>query len=143
MGFKYSDTQEIKSEVLSAVRERFRPEFINRIDEQVVFNPLSEEDVRKIAKVVLRELSDNMQKEHKVIIEISDEAERFVAQEGYDPVYGARPLRRAVERLIAEPLSRIILQGELPAQACVQVLLTPDGIQIAIKQEGGDVNATQ
>jgi len=143
MGFKYSDTQEMRKEVLSAVRERFRPEFINRIDEQIVFNHLSEEDVRKIAKVVLKELSDNMQKEHKVAVEISDEAERFVAREGYDPVYGARPLRRTVERLIAEPLSRIVLAGGLSQEAIIQVLMTPDGLQITVKEESQDHNATQ
>lgn len=143
MGFKYSDSQGIKAEVLSAVRERFRPEFINRINEQIVFEPLSEDEVKKIAKVVLKELAENIQKEHKVTIEISDEAEKFVAQEGYDPIYGARPLRRAVERLIAEPLSRIILQGELSKEAFVQFLLTPDGIQIAIKEKGKDFNSTQ
>lgn len=141
MGFKY--TRESEAAVLSAVRERFRPEFINRIDEQIVFGPLNEDEVRKIAKLVLRELSDNMQKEHKVAIEISDEAEGCVAREGYDPVYGARPLRRAVERLIAEPLSRIILQGELPKEATAQVLLTPDGIQITIKEENQNPNMTQ
>ena len=116
------------------VRECFRPEFLNRIDEQIVFESLNEDKVRKIAKVILKELFDNIQKEHKVVIEISDEAEKFVAQEGYDPVYGARSLRRAVDRIIAEPISRIILQGELPKKATVRVSLTADGILIAIKE---------
>jgi len=142
MGFKYLDTQEIKKEVLLAVRERFRPEFINRIDEQVVFNFLNDEDIRKIAKLVLRELAENIKKEHKLNLEISQEAEGFIAREGYDLAYGARHLRRTVEHLIAEPLSKVLLEGKLPQDATVQVLLKDGGLQITIK-EGKDFNATQ
>jgi ATP-dependent Clp protease ATP-binding subunit ClpB len=105
--------ERIKSQVLGLLRQGFRPEFLNRVDEIVVFQPLSKDDLVKIVDIQILRLSDRLKEERNITISISDEAKRALAQEGYDPLFGARPLRRLIQRTIETELAKRIIAGEI------------------------------
>ena len=105
------DYDDMKREVMGAVAEHFRPEFINRISESVVFHSLGAEHIRSIAEIQLRELSQRLE-ERELKLEISDAVLEQLARIGFDPVYGARPLKRAIQQLVENPLAHAILEGE-------------------------------
>ena len=105
------DSVKRRAAVDEALKRVFRPEFLNRIDETIVFDPLTEEETRQIVDIIFAEVSGRLA-EHGVTIDLSDEARDWLAREGFDRVYGARPLRRVVQRAIENPLSRLILGGE-------------------------------
>lgn len=130
IGFGRKDKEESNAALTSAVKGRFRTEFINRIDEQIIFNPLSQVDVRKILKPILDEICDNLKKQYKVTLKFSTEAEDFLAEAGYSPQYGARELNRTVERLIKVPLSNLVLSGELKKHNFWQVICSGKAISI-------------
>jgi len=130
IGFGERDTEESETVAYSEVKKYFRGEFVNRIDEIIAFQPLNEEDLRKILKPMLEEICENIQKQHKVILRVGEEVEKFVAQAGYSSQYGARELRRTVERLIQIPLSGLILSGELKKHAQWQVVVREEGLSI-------------
>ncbi|MFQ6065720.1 MAG: ATP-dependent Clp protease ATP-binding subunit [bacterium] len=102
--------EEMKSRVTSELKRSFRPEFLNRLDEVIVFHALTKDEIKKIVDLMLAE-EKKLLKEKEVNLEVTEEARDFIAQEGYDPDFGARPLRRAIQRLIENPLSEEILQG--------------------------------
>jgi ATP-dependent Clp protease ATP-binding subunit ClpC len=106
-----SEKDRQKSEVEKALRATFRPELLNRIDEIIVFDPLTEDDLKKIVELLLADVRERMA-ERQVGLELTEAAKAALVREGYDPVYGARPLRRVIERRIANPLSRRILGGD-------------------------------
>lgn len=97
----------------SEVRRFFRPELINRIDEQIVFSSLGEDAIRRILRLIFRDISEDLRERYNAELKLTEEAERYIAQKGYNPQYGARELRRTVERLIQMPLSNLILSGRL------------------------------
>ncbi|MBD3639475.1 MAG: ATP-dependent chaperone ClpB [Marinobacter sp.] len=101
----------MKNAVMEVVGTHFRPEFINRVDEVVVFHPLAEDQIRGIAKIQIAGLSKRL-KEQDMKLELDDAAMDLLAEVGYDPVYGARPLKRAIQRNIENPLAQKLLQGE-------------------------------
>jgi ATP-dependent Clp protease ATP-binding subunit ClpB len=105
-----SDPALVKMEVMAEVRSHFRPEFINRIDEIVVFHALDEKDIGAIAKIQLRILEERLAK-MDMGLELSEDALQKIAEAGFDPVYGARPLKRAIQQQIENPLSKLILEG--------------------------------
>jgi len=116
----------MKSAVMGVVGRHFRPEFINRIDETVVFHPLQQSQIRGIADIQLKGLRNRL-RERDLEIEISDAfMERLVAA-GYDPVYGARPLKRAIQQELENPLAQRILSGEFSAGDVIVVDLQDDG----------------
>jgi ATP-dependent Clp protease ATP-binding subunit ClpC len=119
-----------KDAALREVKRSFRPEFVNRIDEQIVFRSLNEEDVKRILRPMLEEVCENLNAQHEVALQVGEEAERFIAKAGYDPDYGVRELRRTVERLIQIPLSRLILNGEMKKHSSWRV--TRSGEEISI-----------
>jgi ATP-dependent Clp protease ATP-binding subunit ClpB len=98
--------------VMDALRQHFRPEFLNRIDEVIIFDRLSEEDLKKIVEIQLGRLTKRLEQQ-KISLDLSDSAKAFIAREGYDPVYGARPLKRAIQKEILDPLSLDILEGKI------------------------------
>jgi len=110
----------IKDAVMGEVRTHFRPEFINRIDEIVVFHPLDDRNIRDIARIQLAGLESRLAK-MDIGLEVSDAALAHVGQAGFDPVYGARPLKRAIQSEIENPLARRILEGEFAAKDTVKV----------------------
>ena len=98
--------------VMDALRAHFRPEFLNRVDEIIIFDRLSEEELKKIVEIQVGRLSKRLEQQ-KITLKLSDSAKALLAREGYDPVYGARPLRRAIQREILDPLSIDILEGKV------------------------------
>ncbi|MFQ1047933.1 ATP-dependent chaperone ClpB [Avibacterium paragallinarum] len=106
------DYSAMKELVMSVVSQHFRPEFINRIDETVVFHPLDKENIRTIAKIQLQRLEKRMET-HGYHLEFTDAALDFIGEIGYDPIYGARPLKRAIQQEVENPLAQQILSGEL------------------------------
>jgi len=107
-----SNPERARKEAMDALRASFRPEFINRIDEIVIFNPLGKEQLEHIVDLLLRSV-ENLLKEREITLELTPAAKQLVATEGYDPPYGARPLRRAIQRLIQDPLALQILEGKV------------------------------
>jgi ATP-dependent Clp protease ATP-binding subunit ClpB len=97
--------------VMDALRQHFRPEFLNRIDDIIIFDRLSEEELKKIVEIQLKRLVRRLENQ-KITLELSDTAKALVASHGYDPVYGARPLKRAIQKYILDPLSMDILEGK-------------------------------
>jgi len=106
-----SEKERQKADVEKALRQTFRPELLNRVDEIIVFDPLTEEDLKQIVELLLTDVRDRLA-DRKVDLELTEAAKAALVKEGYDPVYGARPLRRTIERRVANPLSRRILAGE-------------------------------
>ena len=105
------DYEGMKQVVMDIVAKHFRPEFINRVDETVVFHPLEQEQIRKIAKIQMQHLKIRLQ-EQDFTLQISDEAIDVLGEAGFDPVYGARPLKRAIQQYLENPLAQMILNGE-------------------------------
>jgi ATP-dependent Clp protease ATP-binding subunit ClpB len=101
----------MRRRVMEALNQQFRPEFLNRIDEVVIFNSLGMEQLVQIVDIQLQRLQALLE-EHKVELELTENAKRLLAEEGYDPVFGARPLKRVIQRRIQDPLALKLLQGE-------------------------------
>lgn len=121
------DYPAMKNAVLEVVRQHFRPEFINRIDEIVVFHPLDQSQIRRIAEIQINRLRQRLQ-EREIHLEVSSEALDYLAEAGYDPVYGARPLKRTIQQLLENPLAKDILAGKfLPGQT-IKVSKTAEGL---------------
>ncbi|HXN65249.1 MAG TPA: ATP-dependent chaperone ClpB, partial [Candidatus Acidoferrales bacterium] len=106
------DMKLARKEAMEALRAAFRPEFLNRVDEIVIFNPLGKEQLEKIVDLQLADIA-KMLSERQITIELTSAARQFVLTEGYDPAYGARPLRRTLQRLVQEPLAMQILEGKV------------------------------
>src|SRR3989454_1058623 len=112
--------EDIKDAVMAEVKTQFRPEFVNRIDEIVVFHALDEKHIRSIAKIQLRYLEERLAK-LEIRLEVGDSALEQLAKAGFDPVYGARPLKRAIQQSIENPLAKQILEGRFAAKDIVRV----------------------
>lgn len=121
---------EIKDTVMNEVSKHFRPEFINRIDENVVFHPLRKEDIRAIANLQLERLRSRL-KEKELGLVLTEEALDYIAATGFDPVYGARPLKRVIQQTIENPLAKAILAGEFVAGDVVKVSLAQGAIDFS------------
>jgi len=117
----------MKDKVMAEVKKLFRPEFLNRLDEIIVFHELSEAQLRKIVDLMVKDLQERLA-EHKLNLELTEKAKSWLAKEGYDPVYGARPLRRVIERYVENPLSSQVLRGELKEGDTVRVDLGKSGL---------------
>ena len=103
--------EDMKSAVMEVVGSHFRPEFINRVDEVVVFHPLAESQIQGIARIQIENLARRL-KDQDMKLELGDDVMQLLAEVGYDPVYGARPLKRAIQRMIENPLAQKLLQGD-------------------------------
>ena len=115
-----NNTELIKLAVLEEVKKSFRPEFINRIDEIVVFHGLGQEHIQSIAKIQLRNLEQRLAA-HGMALAVSDAALTEIAKAGFDPVYGARPLKRAIQQNIENPIARLVLEGKFGAKDVIPV----------------------
>jgi ATP-dependent Clp protease ATP-binding subunit ClpC len=123
----------MKEKVMGAVKKTFRPEFINRIDEIIVFHELTEEQLRSIVDLMVGDLKRRLG-ERKLGIELTEGAKSWLAKEGYDPIYGARPLRRVIERYVENPLSSKLLRGEFGEGDTVTVGLGAKGLAFKTKK---------
>lgn len=106
--------QEMKERVLEALKKTFRPEFLNRIDETIVFHALEKEHITSIVDLMLKDLEKKL-KENELSLEVSEKAKEILVEQGFDPTYGARPLRRAIQKLIEDPLAEEMLKGRYKA----------------------------
>jgi ATP-dependent Clp protease ATP-binding subunit ClpC len=107
--------KDMKKKVLDEMRKVFRPEFLNRIDEFIVFHPLSKEDVRNIVELMLKKVVDRLS-EQAITLEVTDGAKNFLVEKGFDPQFGARPLRRAIQKYLEDPLAQEILSKRIEPQ---------------------------
>jgi ATP-dependent Clp protease ATP-binding subunit ClpB len=115
-----TDPGAIKVAVMAEVKANFRPEFVNRIDEIVVFHPLAQDQIASIARIQLRALEQRLAK-IDIRLDVDDAALKHVAQAGFDPVYGARPLKRAIQQEIENPLAKEILAGNFAAGDTIRI----------------------
>jgi ATP-dependent Clp protease ATP-binding subunit ClpB len=104
--------ESVRESVLSDLRAHFRPEFLNRIDDTVLFRPLGLEQIAQIVELLLTSLNKRLA-DRRIVITLDDKAREWVAERGYDPVYGARPLRRFLQKEIETPLAKALLRGEV------------------------------
>ena len=129
---KKQSYEAMKEKVMGEVKKTFRPEFLNRLDEIIVFHQLTEEQLRNIVELMAKDLQKRLA-ERKLGIELTEEAKSWLAKEGYDPTFGARPLRRVIERYVENPLSTKLLRGEFKEGDTVKVDLGEDGLTFTVK----------
>ena len=137
IGFGSKGSDKAQRTVFDEVRRRFRAEFVNRIDEQIVFRSLTQEDVKRILLAMLEEITTKLYEQHAVTLRVTESAVNLLIQEGYSRDYGVRHLRRAVERLIQVPLSSLILNGKLNQHKCWQIASEGQDIEMS-PLEGGE-----
>ena len=132
LGFKGQDYEKMKSQALEVLRQSFRPEFLNRVDEVVVFHPLTRDELRQIVDVQLIRLRQRLE-ERKIELELTEKARDYLAERGYDPSYGARPLKRLIQRELETVLGRKLLSGEIRDNSRVIVDAGARGLEFSSK----------
>ena len=132
---------ELKQELFRVLQQTIRPEFLNRIDDIIVFKPLSGSDIRRIVTLQLRGVEEMLQK-RGIVIEVTDEAKDLLARLGYDPTYGARPLKRVIQKHVVNTLSQKILQGEFESGDSVEIGVDGKGLVNFVKKGGESVRRT-
>ncbi|MBT8414466.1 MAG: AAA family ATPase, partial [Boseongicola sp.] len=124
-----TDASEAKRDVMDAVRAHFRPEFLNRLDDQIVFDRLTREDMDGIVDIQLGRLRKRLAKQN-IGLELDDAAQKWLADEGYDPVFGARPLKRVIQRALQDQLAEMLLAGDIGESDTVTVTAGADGLLV-------------
>ena len=137
-----SDREKLRISIEDALKKSFRPEFLNRIDDILIFQPLSEEDQREIVEIMINGLSSRLS-EHNIVVELSNAAKSWMAKDGFDPEYGARPLRRAVQRYIENPISNKLLSGDFKSGDTIVIDLKDNNIEIKKAKARKPVLVTQ
>jgi ATP-dependent Clp protease ATP-binding subunit ClpC len=128
------EQQRLKSAVESELKRTFRPEFLNRVDDIIIFQPLTEEHLKKIVDLLILEVEKRLA-DRNIRLELDDAAKAWLLKEGYEPAYGARPLRRAIQRYVENPLSSRILQGEIKDGETVVVGVSGDVLNFSTKKK--------
>ena len=126
--YSAQDEDSMKERVLDALRFHFRPEFLNRLDDIIIFHPLNREDIKKIVDIQMKRLNKRLA-DNKLTLDLSPEAREVLAADGFDPSYGARPLKRAIQRLIENPLASEILSGKFSPDDNIKVVSVGDKFQ--------------
>jgi ATP-dependent Clp protease ATP-binding subunit ClpB len=127
------ERDEMERRVNDALRQSFRPEFLNRVDEILIFNPLTREDIRKIVDIQVGLLERRLE-DRKITIELTDEAKDWLSREGFDPLYGARPLKRVIQRHIQDVLALKILNGEIREGDTVEAAASDDQVVFEVRR---------
>ncbi|NKK75133.1 ATP-dependent chaperone ClpB [Rhizobium leguminosarum bv. viciae] len=127
------DSDTVREQVMEVVRGHFRPEFLNRIDEIILFHRLKREEMGAIVDIQLKRLVALLS-ERKIVIDLDEEARHWLANKGYDPVYGARPLKRVIQKFVQDPLAEQILSGQVPDGSTVTVTSGSDRLQFSTRQ---------
>jgi ATP-dependent Clp protease ATP-binding subunit ClpB len=123
---------EVETVVMGELRRHFRPEFLNRVDDVIVFRPLDTDDLARIVELQLRRLGALLA-ERKIELRVTDAAKQLIAEEGYDPAFGARPLKRAIQRLVQNPLALRVLEGEFPDGSVIEADAEPGTRHLAFR----------
>ena len=130
------DSEEVREEVMGVVRQAFRPEFLNRIDDIILFHRLRREDMGAIVDIQMARLA-KLLTDRKIVLELSSEARQWLADKGYDPAYGARPLKRAIQKSVQDPLAELLLSGRIHDGETVPVTVGPASLML------GDIAAVR
>src|SRR6059036_3772757 len=125
--------EQVETKVLELLRQTFRPEFLNRVDDVIIFRPLSSEDTAKIVDLQIKRV-ERLVAERKLRLEVTPAAKQLIVAEGYDPVYGARPLKRAIQRLLQNPLAMALLEGQYTEGDAVRVDRAKDGNRLTFER---------
>jgi ATP-dependent Clp protease ATP-binding subunit ClpC len=140
LGFAVSDDEtgltyeDMKNRIMGELKKVFRPEFLNRIDDVIVFHKLQRDEIKQIVELLLRRIRESMA-ERELQLELSEDAKDLLVEKGWDPAMGARPLRRAIQRYIEDPLADFVLRSELPPGATVMVEKGQDGIEEGLGED--------
>ena len=135
IGFAEAGTKEevAKARVLEMLREHFRPEFLNRVDDTIVFHSLTQDHIGGIVELQLEQVSMRLKEQRKITLKVTEKAKKLLAQKGYDPLYGARPLKRVIQSMILDPLAMKIVSGQIPETATVTIDAKKDEIEMKVK----------
>ena len=130
------DSDEVRDEVMAVVRQAFRPEFLNRIDDIILFHRLQRADMGAIVDIQMVRLA-RLLADRKIVLELSDAAREWLAAKGYDPAYGARPLKRVIQKSVQDPLAELLLAGKIGDGETVPVTVGPTSLML------GDVSVVK
>jgi ATP-dependent Clp protease ATP-binding subunit ClpA len=111
---------EMKEKVMQSLREKFKPEFLNRVDEIIIFHPLGKEQIKKIIELQLEKVCQRLLQKN-IKLEVSQDAEELLAKVGFDPIFGARPLKRAIQNMVLDELALRIIEGKIKENSRVRV----------------------
>ena len=115
------EDEEVREKIMELLREQFRPEFLNRVDEIIMFHSLGETEIAEIIELQLEQLSRRLKKQRRITLTVTTAAKKLIAEKGYDPSFGARPLRRVIQTLILNPLSLKLITGEVAEGESIQI----------------------
>lgn len=138
-GSEESDYEKMKERILEELKRTFRPEFLNRVDDTIVFHALNKEHIDEIVTIMLEELNKRIA-EYSIRVNVSDEARQRLVKEGYDPTFGARPLRRVIQKRLEDGISEGMLQGSINPGDTVTVDLLKDQFAFSAQKSGGSVS---
>ncbi|MDQ2731545.1 MAG: type VI secretion system ATPase TssH, partial [Armatimonadota bacterium] len=134
--YAISDPEAMRKGVMETVRGHFRPEFLNRLDEVVIFNSLDRQEIKQIVEIQLRKLVERLA-ERNIHLHVTDRAKDHLAEEGYDAVFGARPLKRTIQKQIQDVLALKLLEGEFRNGADITADVAPNGEMVFTRQDEG------
>lgn len=130
-----TEHEDMKKNVMDEVKQNFKPEFLNRIDDIIVFRALTEDDVRNISNLLLKELKQRVASQMEIQLKFGDAVKKLIFEKGYDKKYGARPLKRAIQTNIEDELAEAVLKGEIKRGDIVQVTVRNDKVKFVVKNE--------
>ena len=141
LGFETKKTSDdiyesMKKEVMADVKKGFKPEFINRIDEIIVFRQLSKEEIGKIVNIMINDLNKRAKEAAGISITLTASAKRYITDKGFDPKYGARPLRRAIQREIEDAVTDKILSGKIKGKDTINISAKDNKLEFTVKKKG-------
>ena len=132
---KAGNYEDMKGNVMGELKRTFRPEFLNRVDDIIVFHPLDEENIKSIVGIMLDVLVKRLAQTN-ITLETSEEVKGYLAKKGFDPVFGARPLRRSIQGMIEDKLAEHMLDGSVKQGDTVRVELVDDKLEFKVKNSG-------
>ena len=140
LGFSSVDDEKLnydrmKSGVMEEVRRIFKPEFLNRIDDTIVFRSLNKEDMKQIVTLMLKELMTRCEKQMNITLNVRDSVKNYIVEKAYEPKYGARPLRRKIQNEIEDKLAEEILDGNVKKDSQVVITVKKDALVFETKQK--------
>lgn len=130
-----TEHEDMKKNVMDEVKQNFKPEFLNRIDDIIVFRALTEDDVRNVSNLLLKELKQRVASQMEIQLKFGDAVKKLIFEKGYDKKYGARPLKRAIQTNIEDELAEAVLKGEIKRGDTVQVTVRNDKVKFVVKNE--------